>query len=65
MNDPISQIDKFIEDYSQRAFGGLNHLDVWDVINALLEIRHSISNFELVIDGDEMSKYFKGKKNVN
>ena len=66
MSTPIEEVDKHIADYSQRASEGLNLLDVWEVINALLEIRNSISasTFVLEIDGDEMTKYFKGGKNV-
>jgi hypothetical protein len=65
MSNPIDEVDKYIKDYSERALGGLNSLEVWDVINALLEIRHSISTHELIIDGDELTKYFKGEKGVH
>ena len=60
----METIDKYLSQYAA-MYAHDDHLliPVYQIIDVLLEIRNSIQNEtpEIVIDGDEMTKYFSRK----
>jgi hypothetical protein len=59
----LSPLDDYIKELHDRSTSGLTLLEVWDVINALLEIRNNIHIPEFVLDGDAFTKAVKEAKN--
>jgi len=59
----LSPLDDYIKELHDRSASGLALLEVWDVINALLEIRNNIHIPEFVLDGDAFTKAVKEAKN--
>jgi hypothetical protein len=57
----MEQLDEYLSElaniYSDDKF---RLLPVYEVIDRLLDIRNSIP--DIIIDGDEMTKYFKGSR---
>lgn len=66
----MNEIDKYLIELSEiYGYDNSSKVLIEDVINRLLEMRNSLpksKTSELVIDGDELSRYFRGKnKNRN
>jgi hypothetical protein len=64
MNDPLQPLDDYVAKLYSQAKGGLGLLDVWDVIDELLQIRHNIKIPEFVMDGDAFTKAVKEQKDA-
>jgi hypothetical protein len=62
MNDPLQPLDHYVAELYSQAKGGLGLLDVWAVIDELLQIRHNIKIPEFVMDGDAFTKAVKEAK---
>jgi hypothetical protein len=63
MNDPLQPLDNYVSKLYSQAKGGLGLLDVWVVIDELLQIRHNIKIPEFIMDGDAFTKAVKEAKN--
>jgi hypothetical protein len=63
MTDPLHPLDDYLTKLYSQAKGGLGLLDVWAVIDELLQIRHDIKIPEFVMDGDAFTKAVKEAKN--
>jgi hypothetical protein len=63
----MEELDRFLSELSELySYDNFFRLSAENVIDRLLEIRNSLEkekNQEVVIDGDELSKYFRGNKN--
>lgn len=62
----MEEIDKYLAELSEvYAYDSFSRISLENVINRLLEIRNSLPKTkgrEIVIDGDELSKYFRGNR---
>lgn len=59
MTNPLSPLDDYISSLYKSATHGLGLLEVWDVIDSLLQIRHDINIPDFVMDGDAFTKAVK------
>jgi hypothetical protein len=63
----MEELDRFLSELSELySYDNFFRLLAENVIDRLLEIRNSLErekNQEVIIDGDELSKYFRG--NIN
>jgi hypothetical protein len=59
MNDPLEPLDTYISHLYDLAKSNVGLLEVWDVIDNLLQIRHDIKIPEFVMDGDAFTKAVK------
>ena len=62
MLDPLQPLDDYIAELSKQSKGGRELIEVWDIIDRLLEIRHAIQIPEFVLDGDEFAKLTRGPR---
>jgi hypothetical protein len=62
MTDPLHPLDDYVAELYSQAKGGLGLLDIWAVIDELLQIRHNIKIPEFVMDGDAFTKAVKEAK---
>jgi len=64
----MEELDRFLSELSELySYDNFFRLSAENVIDRLLEIRNSLEkekNQEVVIDGDELSKYFRGNKTL-
>ena len=63
----MEELDRFLSELSELySYDNFFRLSAENVIDRLLEVRNSLEaekNQEVVIDGDELSKYIRGSKN--
>jgi hypothetical protein len=62
----MEELDRYLTELSELySYDKFFRLSAESVIDRLLEIRNSMENMkprEIIIDGDELSKYFRGNK---
>jgi hypothetical protein len=62
----MEELDRFLTELSELySYDNFFRVSAESVIDRLLEIRNSMENMkprEIIIDGDELSKYFRGNK---
>lgn len=60
----MEELDQYLSELSEfYSYDNFFRVSVESVIDRLLEVRNSLENTkprEIVIDGDELSKYFRG-----
>lgn len=62
----MEELDRFLTELSELySYDNFFRVSAESVIDRLLEIRNSMESMkprEIIIDGDELSKYFRGNK---
>ena len=62
----MEELDRFLSELSELySYDKFFRVSAESVIDRLLEVRNSLSKMkprEIIIDGDELSKYFRGDK---
>ena len=62
MSDPLEPLDLYIAHLYELSQSNVSLLEVWDVIDRLLQIRHEMKIPEFVLDGDAFTKAVKEAK---